>query len=159
MSDSSDAVVVRLCEATDVAQIAATEPPGAFVAERLFARQERGESLYFVAWHDGAPVGSGEVVLAPRRELRNLHVVDAHRGRGIGTAIIHAAEEASRASGELSVGVGLENPAARRLYERLGYRATGELTTTTYTYVDATGEHEATETDERLEKLLAEPMS
>ncbi|ODT28281.1 MAG: hypothetical protein ABS63_04865 [Microbacterium sp. SCN 70-27] len=67
---------------------------------------------------------------------------------------MRAAEEASGEAGELSVGVGLDNADARRLYERLGYSATGEVTTTTYLYVDADGEHEATETDERLVKQL-----
>ncbi|MGO1312884.1 MAG: GNAT family N-acetyltransferase [Brevibacterium aurantiacum] len=49
----------------------------------------------------------------------------------------------------------MDNPGARRLYERLGYRGTGEITTRTYRYVDADGEHEVTETDERLSKRLA----
>ena len=159
MRERRDSVVVRRCEAVDVEPITATEPPGARVAERLFARQERGESLFLVAWLDGVPVGSGEVVLAARRELRNLHVIDAYRGRGIGTAVIRAAEEASVEAGTLSIGVGADNPTARRLYERLGYRGTGELTTTTYSYVDTDGEHEATETDERLEKRLDKASS
>ena len=150
----SEHLVVRLCRADDVAAITATEHPGARIAERLFTRQDRGESLFLTAWIDDAPVGHGEVVFAPLRELRSLHVSDTHRGRGIGTAIIRAAEEASGEAGELSVGVGLDNADARRLYERLGYSATGELTTTTYLYVDADGEHEATETDERLVKQL-----
>ena len=157
MTGGRGAVVVRPCEAGDVEVISATEYPGARIAERGFARQERGESLYLVAWIDGVPGGSGELVFAPPPELRNLHVVEAHRGRGIGTAIIRAAEEASRSAGELSVGVGLENSAARRLYERLGYVGTGELTTTRYTYVDADGQHEAIETDERLVKPLGPP--
>lgn len=147
-------VRVRPCVEADVASVTATEPPGARVAERMFARHQRGESLYLIAWLGVDPVGSGELVFEPYRELRSLHVSEALRGRGIGTAIIRAAEEVSRDAGELSVGVGLENPAARRLYERLGYRGTGEVTTTTYTYVDADGEHEATETDERLTKRL-----
>lgn len=151
---NDDPVAVRRCETGDVAAIAATEQPGARVAERLFARQERGESIYLVAWLDGVPVGSGEVVARTPRELRNLHVLEAYRGRGVGTAIIRAAEESSVEAGTLSIGVGIENMAARRLYERLGYRGTGELTTTTYTYVADDGEREATETDERLEKRL-----
>lgn len=147
-------VIVRPCAAGDVTTISATEHPGARIAERLFARQERGKSLFLVAWLDGFPVGHGEVVFAPPRELRSLYVADAHRGRGVGTALIHAAESASRDVGELSVGVGLDNPEARQLYERLGYVATGEMTTTTYRYVEADGEHEATEVDERLVKHL-----
>lgn len=148
-------VIVRLCAADDVATITATEHPGARIAERLFARQSRGESLYLTAWLDEVPVGQGEVVFAPPRELRSLHVADAYRGRGIGTALIYAAEKASIGFGELSVGVGLDNPEARRLYERLGYRGTGETTTTSYRYIDVDGEHQATETDERLVKRLS----
>lgn len=146
---------MRPCAAEDVASITATEHPGARIAERLFARQDRGESLYLTAWLGGAPVGQGEVVFASPRELRSLHVAAAHRGRGIGTALIRAAEQASREAGELIVGVGLDNPDARRLYERLGYRVTGEISTTTYRYVDADGEHDVTETDERLVKRLS----
>lgn len=148
-------VIVRPCTAADVAPITATEYPGARIAERMFARQSRGESLYLVAWRDGVPIGQGEVVFAPPRELRSLHVADSHRGRVVGTAVIHAAEEASREAVELSVGAGLDNPEARQLYERLGYVGTGDVTTTTYRYVDADGEYEATEADERLVKQLS----
>ena len=49
----------------------------------------------------------------------------------------------------------MDNPGARRLYERLGYVATGEMSTVTYDYVDAEGlSRTATETDERLVKVL-----
>lgn len=147
-------VRVHRCAGADVEAITATEHAGARIAERMFARQERGESIYLIAWIDGVPVGQGEVVFEPLRELRSLHVVATHRRRGIGTAIILAAEEASREAGELSVGVGLDNSGARRLYGRLGYRATGEVSTTRYRYVDADGEHEVTETDERMTKRL-----
>jgi RimJ/RimL family protein N-acetyltransferase len=45
------------------------------------------------------------------------------RGRGIGTALIRAAEDSARqlGHGRLSLGVGVDNPQARRLYERLGF--------------------------------------
>ena len=49
----------------------------------------------------------------------------------------------------------MDNPDARRLYQRLGYAPTGELSTVTYEYVDAEGvARTATETDEMLVKVL-----
>lgn len=140
--------------------LTALEPPGADVVGREWARQQRGESILFVARIGGAPAGRGELVPGDSPELRNLHVRPEFQRRGVGSAIAAAAEGAvARAGGtRLSVGVALDNGGARRLYERLGYRATGELTTTTYTYVDGDGEHVATETDERLVKALEPPV-
>lgn len=153
---------VRECAADEVEMLTARETPGADIARRQFARAQRGESIYLVAWVAGTPVGSGEVLLDEAHagevpELRNLHVEPAFQGRGAGTRVIAAAEAACLRLGfaALAVGVATDNPGARRLYERCGYEGTGELTTTTYTYVDRTGEHQATETDERLIKRLA----
>ena len=85
-------------------------------------------------------------------ELRTLQVEEAARGRGVGTAIVRAAE-GRIAPGRLAVGVAVDNPRARALYERLGYRGTGEMTTTTYAYVDDDGiTRQATETDKTLVK-------
>lgn len=68
---------------------------------------------------------------------------------------IAAAERRASPADRLRLGVGLDDPAARRLYERLGYRPTGEVETTTYDHVDAEGiTRSATETDEWLEKDL-----
>ncbi|MBN9224317.1 MAG: acetyltransferase [Microbacterium sp. SCN 70-27] len=53
------------------------------------------------------------------------------------------------------MGVGVDNPRARALYERLGYVATGRFSTTTYDFMDASGAtRTATETDELLVKEL-----
>ena len=56
-----------------------------------------------------------------------IGVDDAHRGRGIGAALLAALAEAARAAGfeQLSLSVESTNPAVR-LYERAGYRAVGE---------------------------------
>ena len=56
-------------------------------------------------------------------ELGHLEVVGPLWGRGIGTALIRAAEATARRFGHnrLLLGVGVDNPGARRLYERLGY--------------------------------------
>ena len=57
-----------------------------------------------------------------------LDVGAVFRSQGIGTALIKAVENEARRKGLKSVNleVALQNPDALRLYERLGYRRTGE---------------------------------
>ncbi|MDA3804201.1 GNAT family N-acetyltransferase [Clavibacter sp. CT19] len=149
------AIEVRALQASEVGRLEQGEPSGRGFARAMWALQEAGGSTLLVAWDGDRPVGSGQLDLrgaAP--ELRNLRVDAAERGRGVGTAIIRAAEERV-APGRLTVGVGLDNPRARALYERLGYRGTGEVTTTTYAYVDDDGvTRQATEADETLARDL-----
>lgn len=59
----------------------------------------------------------------------DVHVHEAHRGRGGGTLLLAAAEQSMQERGRLLSGVsgGLGNPDATRLYRRLGYTATGVL--------------------------------
>ncbi|WP_420112532.1 GNAT family N-acetyltransferase [Pseudactinotalea sp.] len=144
---------IRPCTPSDLPGLTAAEPPGADIAVRLFARQQRGESVYLLAVASGVVVGHGELMLGANPELRHLQVDPESRGQGVGTSIVRAAER-HLGTGRLSIGVGLDNSRARRLYERLGYVGTGEISTTTYTYVDHEGPHVATESDERLVKSL-----
>lgn len=147
-------VEVRPLSAEDVDAVAATEPPGRGFARAMWELQQRRDSILLVAWVDGEPVGHGQL---DRRvtpvELKNLSVRADLRSRGIGAALIAAAEGLARNRGRLAVGVGLDNVRARALYERLGYRSTGEVSTTTYEYVDDDGvTRSATETDVLLVK-------
>jgi RimJ/RimL family protein N-acetyltransferase len=50
--------------------------------------------------------------------------------RGSGTALVQAGEDTARRLGHrrLALGVGVDNPGARRLYERLGYADCGNGT-------------------------------
>src|SRR5688572_6841115 len=59
--------------------------------------------------------------------VEDFVVVENHRGRGIGTAMMEASEAMSRDRGlsRMTIGVGVENDGARRLYERLGYTDAG----------------------------------
>ncbi len=65
--------------------------------------------------------------------VNDLFVHPARRSQGIGAALLAACEAAARAHGDsrIALGVGLENPRARTLYERHGYRTArlGELYT------------------------------
>ncbi len=150
-----DALRVRRCTVGDVARIAAGEPEGKDYARRTFARQSVGECAYLVAWIGDEPVGSGELEWAPVPELKNLQVAPPHRGRGIGSAIVAAAEAEAAAFTRIWIGVSEDNPDARRLYERLGYTPTGRTETYSYTYVDSGGVRRSiTETAEYLEKRL-----
>ena|SRR5215218_7401215 len=89
------------------------------------ARQDDGRGVLLVAWLDGRPVGDGFLSWEPaedpevrRRlpgvpELGHLEVVGPLWGRGIGTALIRAAEATARRFGHnrLLLGVGVDNPA------------------------------------------------
>jgi GNAT superfamily N-acetyltransferase len=59
--------------------------------------------------------------------IAEMDVLAAHRGKGIGTAMLARAEEQARAQGYrlMSLQTRTTNP-ARRLYERCGFEAAGE---------------------------------
>lgn len=94
--------------------------------------REAGERTAFVAELDGAMAGF--VSLEERKEfpgqlhLFELGVLEPLRGLGIGTWLIEAIEAEARRLGLNGVylGVGIDNVAAVRLYERLGYERVGE---------------------------------
>jgi ribosomal protein S18 acetylase RimI-like enzyme len=75
-----------------------------------------------------------------RAYLYSLRVRPDWQGQGLGTRLITAAEEALLARGFTSavIAAGKENPGARRLYERLGYRAFAE-DPGVWNFVDANG--------------------
>lgn len=149
-------LVVRELAESDVALIESREPAGQGFVRAMWALQCEEASVLLVAWVGADPVGSGQVDLsASPVELKNLNVAPHIRGQGVGTAIIRAAEERVGAGGRLAVGVALDNPRARALYERLGYCGTGEITTISYEFVDERGvRRSATETDELLVKTI-----
>jgi GNAT superfamily N-acetyltransferase len=106
------------------------------------AGQRAGAGVLLVAWVDGQPVGDVYLDREPAAEpairqhlpgvptLTHLEVLGPFQRRGIGTALIHAGEGTARRLGDhhLAIGVGFDNPGARRLYERLGYTDWGHGT-------------------------------
>jgi GNAT superfamily N-acetyltransferase len=132
---------VRPASDADLATLVAVLGERHFFTDRL-ARQQRGGGVLLVAWLDGQPVGEAFLECEPAAEpevrrhlpgvprLDHLEVLGPFQGRGIGTALIGAAEATARQLGyeQIALGVGLDNPKARRLYERLGYADWGHGT-------------------------------
>jgi GNAT superfamily N-acetyltransferase len=65
----------------------------------------------------------------PWAELTDVYVDAAHRGQGIGTALIHRAEEISIRLGatDMVVVTGRMNLPAQNLYRTLGYRENNQM--------------------------------
>jgi GNAT superfamily N-acetyltransferase len=102
-----------------------------FVDARLpLSRLDRPGGEYLVAWTAGEPVGHAHIDwAADPPELQDVFVPESRRRQGIASALTEAAEQraSSRGRSRLALEVSeVKNPAARRLYERLGYRTTGE---------------------------------
>ncbi|HZE41680.1 MAG TPA: GNAT family N-acetyltransferase [Stackebrandtia sp.] len=168
-------ITIRTCRAGDVAALDGHNPSPSvesFHAQR-FARQEDGASLLLVAWDDTVPVGHAEIrwhgcdaahVRAAHPgcpEINGLEVFPpALRGKGIGTALVAACEDAGRDRGLAAMGLGVAeaNQRARALYARLGYR--GDLPyIDRYTCIDSMGTaHHFADPCRFLTKPLA-PMS
>ena len=98
------------------------------VAERVRALLAAGE-MTVVLGGDGpdglAVLRFRPAVLTEGREcyLEDLYVVPAHRGRGLGRAIMETAMELARREGaiEMHLGTSEDDVAARALYESLGF--------------------------------------
>lgn len=155
-------VAVRRCTAADAATMDARDPATRGYALGALARQQAGATDFLIAEVAGLIVGSGELTTTEPAELKSLWVEPSARSRGVGSAIVRAAEKLVVERGvvgpdgrwRLAMGVGVGNPRAAALYERLGYVRSGLISTTTYDYVDDEGvTRTVTETDDELIKI------
>lgn len=82
---------------------------------------------YLVLFEDGEPVAGGGIKSSGPNagEIKRMYVVPAARGRGHARRLLEALEEAGRDLGlaRLRLDTGPQQPRARALYERAGYRA------------------------------------
>lgn len=123
---------IRLLEERDLDALARALGHSRDHIERRWREREAGERTAFVAELDGAMAGC--VSLEERKEfpgqlhLFELGVLEPLRGLGIGTWLVEAVEAEARRLGldGVYLGVDIENTAAIRLYERLGYERVGE---------------------------------
>lgn len=104
----------------------------AFVAQQFAAQDKHYREHYpgatlDVIEADGEPAGRLYVSWSDADiRIMDIALLPEFRGRGIGTRLLRELLDAGRASGRsVSIHVERENP-ARRLYERLGFRAVGE---------------------------------
>lgn len=134
-----------------------------------FDRQQLGFSSFLIAWFDELAVGSAEVLwrgcAAPEvtktypdcPELNGLQVRSSHQSRGIGTALVSAAEDLAceRGCSHLGLGVADENCRAAQLYLRIGFAETGCHYLDRYHYLDGNGaRHDVADPARFLIKLL-----
>jgi putative acetyltransferase len=83
---------------------------------------------FFTAWEDDVLLGCGAIkVFAPGDgELKSMHTAEAHRGRGVGDAMVRRLIEEARGMGltrlSLETGSWPYFAPAHRLYQRHGFR-------------------------------------
>ena len=129
-------LTIRPCAAED---LPALEWFGLFRCHReifaeAWARCCAGQNPMLVADLNGFPAGQAWVDLTKRAPdpvglIWALRVLPCLQGLGIGARLLAAAEAeiGRRGLGIAEIGVEKDNPGARRLYERLGYRLAGEI--------------------------------
>jgi ribosomal protein S18 acetylase RimI-like enzyme len=113
------------------------KPPDLEAARRfLFARLSKGESVLFLARHDGRLVGFvqlypvfSSVALMRQWILNDLYVVPEARKLGVGRALTERARELAEATRAncLTLETAAENLPAQRLYESLGWKQEQEF--------------------------------
>jgi predicted GNAT family acetyltransferase len=89
--------------------------PGRPGVERWVGLREGGELV---------AVGANAPISAPVPHLASIATLPALRGRGLGAAVTAALTRSLLAEGHSVVTLGMysDNPVARRVYERLGFR-------------------------------------
>jgi ribosomal protein S18 acetylase RimI-like enzyme len=147
-------VEARECRERDLPALQRRLPlPGEFGHAHRLRGQVAGRWTYLLAVDEDEPVGcclvhwggptdDGVRARLPQCvDVTSAFVLPAARGRGAGTALLAAAEQLAVARDRHVIGLGVDddNHAARRLYERRGYRDVGIRYLSSYDYVDECG--------------------
>ncbi|WP_037362960.1 GNAT family N-acetyltransferase [Amycolatopsis orientalis] len=138
-------VSIRPAELPDLAALAEILGDPGFFEDRL-TRQAKGLGVLFTAWCSARPVGAVYLWLEDAEEppirghlpgvplLNHLEVAPEARNRGIGAALVRAAEDYLVGHGHAlgALAVRTDNTRAARLYRRLGYHDWGHGTVVCY---------------------------
>lgn len=116
--------------------------------EWQWLQHQIGEREVLVADFNGFPIAQvalhwgGKIAHPGIPDVQSLRVMPAFRGLNIGTRLLEACEnEVLQQNGNrIGLAVALNNGAARRLYERLGYVVDGEPYDDKWDYLDARGQ-------------------
>jgi ribosomal protein S18 acetylase RimI-like enzyme len=125
---------IRSMSAADAETMQKMMPAGvpAYWPER-FVDQAKKLLVVLIAWEGDVPIGHlvlrwkpemAETVRPPNRpHLSNIGVRPDRQSQGVGSRLMGEAEALAVSRGYRSLGlsVGVDNPRAKRLYERLGY--------------------------------------
>jgi ribosomal protein S18 acetylase RimI-like enzyme len=128
----------RQCVMSSVSSLRpASETDAREAFDRLYAIVEGQPHVTLIARRNGERAGflllldelPDEVTLLPQGFIAYMAVEPSLRGNGIGAALLAAAEDEARRRGlpYMSLMVTEQNEAARRLYEREGYRTERRL--------------------------------
>lgn len=131
-----------------VKKITSEDKSDAFcVRRRVFVEEQRvpmeleideyeDEATHFVAYIDGEPVGTARLRWKDHltAKAERVAVMKPYRGNGIGKLLMQALEEEARRKNATSIQLHAQIQ-AQRFYERLGYKAYGDL------FFDADIEH------------------
>ena len=134
-SKEDEAFIAELGRRSVGSSVSSMRPAPASVAEsaydRLLETVAAQSHVTFIAEYDGAPAGFAllvddlpdDVTGLPQAFLAYMAVEPELRHRGIGTALLRAAEDEARQRGlpYIALMVTEQNEAARLLYERAGY--------------------------------------
>lgn len=125
--------IIRTCSEADLAKLHAIFPCSSH--SQRFNNQLAGAVEYLIAWVNDEPAGyfllhwqGQQIHGAP--EVSSGMVRPDFRSRGIGSALIAECENLAgqRGANQICLLVSHDNPRARCLYERLGYRLLKDVT-------------------------------